>query len=178
MLANDSDVDSGALTAILVSGPAHGTLTLNPDGSFTFVPEPGYNGTDTFTYSVNDGTTTSAPGTVSITVTAATNTPPVADAKSVQTTINTLVAVTLSGSDADADPLSFVIATPPANGVLGGTPPNMTYTPNPGFSGTDSFTYRANDGKVDSAPATVTITVIPVTANHRTATPSVTPAKF
>ena len=63
MLANDTDMDGDALTAVLVSGPAHGTLTLNPDGSFTYTPAANYNGADTFTYKANDGrpTATSPP---------------------------------------------------------------------------------------------------------------------
>lgn len=67
--------------------------------------------------------------------------------------------VTLGGTDADGDSLSFTIVTQPANGSLSGTAPNLTYTPNAGFSGTDSFTYTVNDGTVDSAAATVTIQV-------------------
>ena len=69
LLTNDSDVDpSTTLTAMLVTGPAHGTLTLNPDGSFTYVPDANFNGVDTFTYQVSDGTTTSAPVTVTLNV--------------------------------------------------------------------------------------------------------------
>ena len=69
LLANDTDIDPPTtLTAVLVTGPSHGTLTLNPDGSFTYVPDPNYNGTDTFTYAVSDGTTTSAPVTVTLNV--------------------------------------------------------------------------------------------------------------
>ena len=69
LLANDSDVDpSTTLTAVLVTGPAHGTLTLNPDGSFTYVPDANFNGVDTFTYQVSDGTATSAPVTVTLNV--------------------------------------------------------------------------------------------------------------
>ena len=56
MLGNDSDVDGDALTAVLVSGPANGTLTLNADGSFTYTPDANFNGTDSFTYKANDGT--------------------------------------------------------------------------------------------------------------------------
>ena len=55
VLGNDSDVDGDALTAVLVSGPAHGTLTLNANGSFTYTPAANYNGPDSFTYKANDG---------------------------------------------------------------------------------------------------------------------------
>src|SRR5213076_2798618 len=69
VLANDSDVDGDPLTAILISGPVHGTLTLNSNGGFSYTPALNYNGPDTFTYKANDGQADSAPATVSITVT-------------------------------------------------------------------------------------------------------------
>ena len=69
VLANDSDVDGNALNAILVNGPAHGTLTLNANGSFTYTPTANYNGADSFTYKANDGPADSNPATVNIIVT-------------------------------------------------------------------------------------------------------------
>src|SRR6266850_1176965 len=69
VLANDSDVDGDPLNAVLVSGPTHGTLTLNSDGSFSYTPALNYNGPDSFTYKANDGQADSAPAMVSITVT-------------------------------------------------------------------------------------------------------------
>jgi hypothetical protein len=62
VLGNDSDADGDALTAVLVSGPAHGTLTLNANGSFTYTPTANYNGADSFTYKPNDGTTDGGTG--------------------------------------------------------------------------------------------------------------------
>ena len=62
MLANDTDADGDPLTAVLVTGPSHGTLTLNANGSFTYTPAANYNGTDTFTYRANDGTADSNVG--------------------------------------------------------------------------------------------------------------------
>ena len=59
VLANDTDVDGDPLTAVLVTGPSHGTLTLNANGSFTYTPDANFNGTDSFTYRANDGTPTS-----------------------------------------------------------------------------------------------------------------------
>jgi VCBS repeat-containing protein len=69
VLANDSDADGDALTAVLVTGPAHGTLTLNANGSFTYTPTANYSGADSFTYKPNDGSADGAPVTVSLTVT-------------------------------------------------------------------------------------------------------------
>jgi hypothetical protein len=69
VLANDSDPDGDALTAAVVGQPASGTVTLLPDGSFTYVPNAGFTGQDAFTYAASDGTDTSAPATVTIDVT-------------------------------------------------------------------------------------------------------------
>src|SRR5439155_1468774 len=73
VLANDTDVENGALTAVLVSGPTHGALTLNANGSFTYTPTANYNGPDSFTYKANDGTADSNAATVAITVVAVVN---------------------------------------------------------------------------------------------------------
>jgi VCBS repeat-containing protein len=67
VLANDSDVDGDRLTAVLVTGPAHGTLTLNADGSFTYTPALNYSGPDSFTYRASDGSLSSS-ASVAITV--------------------------------------------------------------------------------------------------------------
>src|SRR5439155_310356 len=72
VLANDSDVDGDTLSAILLSQPTHGSLTLNGNGSFSYVPAANYNGTDTFTYKASDGQAQSAVATVMITVQPAT----------------------------------------------------------------------------------------------------------
>ena len=71
VLGNDSDPDADALTASLETGPAHGDLTLRADGTFAYTPTPGYHGADAFTYRAGDGLLTSAPATVSLTVTPA-----------------------------------------------------------------------------------------------------------
>src|SRR5207247_1584793 len=68
VLSNDSDVDSPSLTAVLVSGPMHGSLTLNSDGSFSYMPAANYNGSDSFSYQANDGHALSNVATVLITI--------------------------------------------------------------------------------------------------------------
>ncbi len=85
--------------------------------------------------------------------------PPVANAQSVTTVEGTAKSITLTGSDADGDPLTYTIVSQPTNGTLSGTVPNLTYTPNANYIGLDSFTFKVNDGKVDSTTATVSITV-------------------
>lgn len=90
-----------------------------------------------------------------------TNHAPIADDNDISTSLNTEVSVPLTGSDADGDPLTFWLVGPPDNGTLSGTEPNLTYTPAVNFTGVDSFTFRTNDGQVDSDVATVTVAVIP-----------------
>ena len=68
VIGNDSDIDGNALLAVLVTGPAYGSLTLRADGSFTYTPTADYNGTDSFTYVANDGTANSNITTVSLTI--------------------------------------------------------------------------------------------------------------
>ncbi|MGH9459365.1 MAG: beta strand repeat-containing protein [Thermoanaerobaculia bacterium] len=160
VLANDSDPEGDALSAVLDAGPANGTLALSSDGSFTYTPNGGFAGTDTFTYHATDGTGSSAPVTVSINVSAA-NAAPVATSQAVATPEDTPLPVTLGGMDADGDALAFAVVTPPANGALMGTAPNLTYVPNADFNGPDSFRFTASDGIATSTPATVTITVTP-----------------
>lgn len=89
---------------------------------------------------------------------------PVADDRSVTTPQEISKAVTLTASDADNNPLSYSIVTGPAHGTLTGDAPDLNYTPSPGYSGPDSFTFTANDGTIDSNTATVSITVTPRTA--------------
>src|SRR5256712_566276 len=79
VLINDSDVDGDTLSAVLVSQPTHGSLTLNSNGSFSYVPAANYNGTDSFTYKANDGQADSGIATVTITITAVNDAPAAID---------------------------------------------------------------------------------------------------
>ena len=92
------------------------------------------------------------------------NRPPVASDQAVSTPAGTPVNIVLSANDADGDTLTYSIGTGPTSGGLSGGGANRTYTPNAGFSGADSFTFRANDGNLDSNLATVSISVLPLTA--------------
>jgi len=91
-----------------------------------------------------------------------TNTAPVANAQSVTTDEDTAKAITLTGSDADGDPLTYSVVAGPSHGTLSGTAPALTYTPAANYNGSDSFTFKANDGTLDSATTTVSITVTAV----------------
>ena len=159
VLANDTDVEHNALTAVLVGGPAHGTFELTADGSFTYAPAANFNGSDSFTYQATDGPAVSNVATVTITVTAV-NDAPVATDQAVVTEEDTATAIALSATDVDSSALTYAIGSGPAHGTLtlsanGG----FTYTPAANYNGPDSFTYKANDGTVDSNVATVSITV-------------------
>ena len=161
VLKNDTDADGDTLTAILVSSPTHGTLTLQADGRFTYTPTANFNGPDSFTYKVNDGTTDSGIATVTITVNPA-NDLPVANAQSVTTLEDTAAIITLTGSDVDGNALTFTVLTSPAHGTLSGTPPDLSYSPAANYHGSDSFTFKVSDGTADSTVAAVSITVATV----------------
>jgi hypothetical protein len=93
------------------------------------------------------------------------NRAPVSASQAVSTDMNTARAITLTATDTDNDPLTYSIVTPPAHGSLSGTAPNVTYSPTPGYSGSDNFTFRTNDGHLNSDVVTVSITVTSST-NH------------
>jgi VCBS repeat-containing protein len=165
VLSNDSDVDSPSLTAVLVTGPSHGSLTLNSDGSFTYTPAANYNGSDSFTYKASDGAANSNIATVSISI-AAVPDPPVAVNDTYVTNEDTPLNVTIASgvlandSDPDGDPITAALVTGPTHGTLTlNANGSFVYTPNANYFGTDSFTYRANDGTSNSNNATVTITI-------------------
>src|SRR5262249_48844875 len=96
VLGNDSDVDGDSLSAIVVSGASHGTLTLNSDGSFSYAPDANYNGNDSFTYKASDGVLDSDVVTVSLTITAVDDAP-VASADSYSTSEDTALTIDAPG---------------------------------------------------------------------------------
>jgi VCBS repeat-containing protein len=168
VLANDDDTPEDVLTASLVAGADRGTVTVAPDGGFTYTPEPNYTGPDTFTYRARDAFgSVSNTATVTIAVTQV-NRAPVAndDAYAVESETDLVViapGVLDNDSDPDGDPLTVSLGTDVANGTLDlQLDGSFTYTPNANYFGTDTFTYIASDGELASAPATVTITVTAV----------------
>jgi hypothetical protein len=152
------------LTFQITSGPAHGTLSgLNAaTGQVTYTPNAGYSGPDSFQFTATDTTSnlTSAAATVSITVLQL----PTAAAQSVIVGQNMARNLTLSGTAPNGDPLTFSLASNPGHGTLSNfnsTTGAVTYTPNAGFAGTDSFTFTVTDTTTNltSAVAIVTLTV-------------------
>ncbi len=161
ILANDSDPDGDPITTLLVSGPSHGSLTLNGDGSFNYVPAQDYTGPDSFTYQASDGTLTSNTATVNLYV----DTLPVAQDDSYSVNAGSVLSVAAPGvlandSDVNGNALRAYLVTSTAHGSLSWSGDgSFRYTPASGFIGTDSFTYKASDGYGFSNVATVTITV-------------------
>jgi hypothetical protein len=130
------------------------SFTSSTSRSYSNLP----NGSYTFQVKAKDEARNEdpSPATRSFTIT---NTPPTANGQSVSTQKNTAKAITLTAADPDGDPLTFSIVAQPSHGSLSGSPPNVTYTPATNYTGSDSFTFKANDGKADSNVATVSITV-------------------
>ncbi len=170
VLAFDSNTYGNPLIALLQTGTSNGSLTLNTDGSFLYVPNMGYAGPDSFTYTATDGATTSSPATVNITVYSG----PVAVNESYAViagqNLTTAAATGVLAFDSNAvgNPLTAQLFTGPTNGqlMLNGDG-SFNYSPNAGFIGSDSFIYTTTDGITTSAPATVTLTVysVPLAVN-------------
>ncbi len=178
VLANDINVDGDHLTAILVSGPSHGTLTLNPDGSFRYLGATNYNGADSFTYRASDGETQSSVTTVTIAVNAV-NDPPsftkgpnqlVNEDAGPQTVANWATNLSAGPPDEASQALTFIVKTD-TNALFSVQPAisptgTLSYTPAPHVYGIAHVTVVLKDnggtvnGGVDSsAPLTFTLTV-------------------
>ena len=165
VLKNDRDPESQPLTAQLITNVQQGTLSLDPNGAFLYTPGANFEGSDSFTYQANDGTRQSAPVTVTLTVNPV-NDPPlaVADTYGVRVDsplqINAANGVLRNDSDVENSSLSAILVGPPARGVLGfNNDGSFSYTPETGFSGALTFSYRVSDGTVQSAAVSVTLNV-------------------
>ncbi|HET7149661.1 MAG TPA: Ig-like domain-containing protein, partial [Candidatus Nitrosopolaris sp.] len=163
-LTGTDPIPGDTLKFSVVANPTHGTLTNPTSNSVTYTPTAGFSGTDTFTYKSTDGQGVSSNiATVTITVNAPPPPPPTANNINIQTNKETPIGITLTGTDPiPGDTLKFSIVGSPTHGTVapGTVSSNVFYTPNTGFIGTDSFTYKATDGRgVDSNIATVTIIV-------------------
>jgi len=159
----------------ILTQPANGTASIlaggvidptNPYSCVFYIvrydPNPGFAGTDSFTIRSTDRNGASIDGTATVTVSGINNFPPVADAQTVVTNEDVPAPITLTGSDAEGNALTYTIVTTPSNGSLSGTGSSYVYTPNANFNGSDSFTFIVNDGALDSTPATVFLTITPV----------------
>ncbi len=172
LLANDrpgpANESSQQLTVTGVrTGPdSHGTATF-ANGIVTYTPDAGFFGTAVIFYTACDNGTTNGHADprcseTTITINVIVNRPPAVSSQSVAVAEDSSASVTLTAADPDGDPVQFTIVTPPGHGTLTGTAPALTYVPAPNFHGSDTFTFAANDGTDQSAPATVAITVTEV----------------
>src|SRR2546426_2515773 len=170
---NDSDPDGNPLTLLSVSQPSHGTsviATTGPGaGTVTYQPQANFAGTDSFAYTITDGTAT-ATAVVTVTVTATNDTPTaVNDVATTAEDTEVAIDVLANDSDVDGDPITVSAVGGPAHGstTVVTTGPNagrISYLPSPSFVGTDVFTYTITDGQGGTATATVSVTVTAV--NH------------
>ena len=166
--SNDTDPAGLTFTSSVVSLPAHGALTLNSNGSFTYTPVANYHGSDSFTYHDADSHNTSNTATVSLTVVA---TPPVANNDSYVTLLNTALTINAPGvlsNDTDVNGLTLTptVVTNPTHGTLTlNSNGSFTYTPTTGYTGPDSYTYHDSDGV--AASSNVATVSISVSASHQ-----------
>jgi gliding motility-associated-like protein len=161
---NDSDADGDDLIFTLGNDVSNGTLTFNADGTFTYVPDPNFNGQDSFTYTVCDDDGNCDTVTVVIIVNPVNDAPVAAD-DTYTIDEDTMLDgdVSLNDSDLDGDDLTYEVISDVENGVLvlneDGT---FTYIPDTDFFGTDGFTYQVTDAAGVTTTATVIINVLPV----------------
>jgi large repetitive protein len=164
--------DKGSLvngSVIVTSGPNNGTTSVDPTtGIVTYTPNPGFSSTDTFNYKVCDLNNTCVTATATITVT------PTASNDTATTNSSSTVKIpVLANDDGKLDPSSVLVTTSPTGGTaIPNTDGSISYTPNPNFSGTDTFTYKVCDLAGQCSTATVTVTVAPKAANDVAVTPS------
>ena len=158
-----SDVDGDTLSYALAQNgaPAHGSVTINPDGSYSYTPAANYNGSDSFTYQVSDGHGGTATAVVSLTVNPVDDAP-VAQNASFATAEDTSLTGAVVATDIDSATLTYALVGNAPAGLVFNADGTFSYNPPTNFNGQVSFSYKANDGSLDSAPATVTINVTPV----------------
>ena len=148
------------LTYSVVTGPAHGNVSVNGStGAYTYTPASGYVGSDSFTFKANDGYKDSNTATVSVTVA---DTPPVARNGSYPIKANGSLSGQLQATAASSSQtLTYALVSRPAHGSVSvnASTGQFTYTPDHDYTGSDSFTFKASDGTLDSNTATVTLKV-------------------
>ncbi len=172
VLANDDDFDGDPLTLVSVTQPTNGTAALGTGihaGKVLYTPDPGYDGPDSFTYTLDDGNGGTATGTVNLTVNPPANTDPDAVDDNVAVEQDSGIAVfdvLANDTDDDGDPLTITAVTQGAHGSValgaGADAGKILYTAQSGYSGPDTFTYTIEDGNGGSDTATVNVDVTPV----------------
>jgi hypothetical protein len=166
LLENDVEPDGDPMVVQEYTQPAHGTVVVQPDGSFAFTPDPNACGADGFTYVVSDGLDGSDEGAVSLEVACVNDTPDAVD-DSASTTENSPAVIHATANDTDVegllDPATAAVVTPPAHGLVTGSGTgSFAYVPAPFWRGTDLFTYQVCDAEGACDTATVTVEVAQV----------------
>ena len=161
-----SDVDNSALTYTISAQATKGVVTITNvnTGAFTYVPNLNATGGDSFTFTVNDGAVGSTPATITVNI-AAVNDTPIANAQTISPTEDTAYTGTLTGSDIEGSTLTYFLLSQGNKGLVtitNTTTGAFTYVPNANENGLDSFTFKVNDGTVDSAPAIVSVNILAV----------------
>lgn len=157
-----TDAENETLTFSLQTPATNGSAAVSAGGGWSYTPAPTFAGTDTFVYAVSDPRGGADTATVTITVVANTAVPVAADVAATVEQGGTATG-TLSATDADGDTLTFLLALPPTYGTaVVAADGGWSYTPQAGFSGTDSFVYGVSDGRGGTTTARVTVTVTAV----------------
>ena len=166
VLNNDNDTEGDSLTVIAVTQPSDCTAVINSDGTVTYTPDPGFVGTDSFTYTISDSNGDNSTATVFIIV----NDVPAAKNDKMTIGKNGTLFGSVSSNDHQTENNTFSLISGPRHGSLSfkadGT---FTYTPDPGFNGVDTFVYSITDpsGRVSTATVTITVTK-PASVNNNT----------
>lgn len=150
-----SDPNDVALTYNITSQPSNGIVTVSNNVA-TYTSNTGFSGNDQFEFVVSNGTYQSEPAIITVTVIFVV---PVTDDISANTVVNQSVDITALGNDPQGQPLTYSVVSSPANGSVTIVDNILQYTPATDFTGTDSFTYKANNGTYDSNISTVSINI-------------------
>jgi hypothetical protein len=164
VLANDGDVDADVLSVTAVTVPANGAAVIESDGSVTYTPSPEYSGPDAFEYTISDGAGGAATGHVMVNVTAIDLSPIAVDDTVTTGEDSVSVAVLANDTDPDGETLTTAAITQqPSHGsaaiAIDGT---IIYTPTPGYTGPDAFSYLVADPAGLTDEGDVLVTVVPV----------------
>ena len=162
VLANDGDADGDPLVITAVSAPAHGTAVI-VGNAILYTPAPGFVGSDSFGYAIDDGHGGSAGAGVSIVVGTRPNQPPIARDDTATTPFGQAVTIDAlaNDSDPDGDTLTLLSVATPAHGTATRSGNSVVYTPAAGYGGGDRFAYTISDGHGATASATITVNTTP-----------------
>ncbi len=164
VLTNDYDIDLNSLTAVLITSPSNGSLDLNSDGSFTYLPNQNFAGLDTFTYVANDGNLISNPVNVVINI-GQTNDTPISNDDTYSVDEDKILTVSLPGiltndNDPDNNSLTAILVSDVSHGLLTlNVNGSFSYKPDEDYNGNDYFTYQASDGQVEGNISIVYLTI-------------------